>query len=119
MNMDMINFYQGKNIQISEAVKRGLKQGLTEPQVLEGLERVFERVQDGETIKDISLAWTAWEEAKKAQGQEYLEWCLSRDEYMAQIASLKKDNSNLKALACVFVAFILAMFIAEGISYYV
>jgi hypothetical protein len=90
-DMKMIGFYQDKNIMISEVVKRGAKQGLAEPQILEGLEKVFDRVQSGENIKPISLVWEVWEEAKKTQGEEYLQWCLSRDQYMAKIDSLNRS----------------------------
>ena len=98
MNKAMIEFYKDKNILISEAVRRGLKQQLTEAQTLEGLEKVYNRVRSGEMIKDVSLVWQAWEEAKRNQGKEYLQWCLSRDEYMSKIQQLQGNISTLHGL---------------------
>jgi hypothetical protein len=89
MNKEMMQFYNDKNILISEVMRRGGKQMLTEPQIIEGLQVVYDRVEAGEQIKDISLVWEAWQAARQSQGTEYLEWCLSRDEYMQQIKELK------------------------------
>lgn len=69
---EAIQFFADNNLSPSEIIKRGFKQGLNEGQTRMGMVRVYERVQGGENIKQIRLAWQAWEEAKKVQGDEFM-----------------------------------------------
>lgn len=114
MNQDMIQFYNDKNILISEVMRRGGKQMLTEPQIIEGLQAVYDRVQGGEKIKDISLIWQAWEEARRSQGKEYLEWCLSRDEYMIKIDLLERSIVNRDSV----IWSLITIFVSTAIFWY-
>ena len=114
MNKAMIEFYNEKNILISEAVKRGMKQQLTEAQTLEGLETVYNRIQDGEQIKDVSLIWEAWEAARRSQGKEYMQWCKSRDEYMAEIKRLNGYITNYQGAFFGMATLLLSIIILFG-----
>lgn len=87
-----ITLFQENKHQANEVIKRGRKQGLKEAQTREGMVRVWERVQAGETIKPIQMAWEAWAEAKNAQGQEFLEYEFTREELRMVIRKLRKQR---------------------------
>ena len=69
---DALQFFLENNLHPAEVIKRGFKQGLNEGQTRMGMIRVYERVKGGEKIKPLRLAWQAWEEAKRVQGDEFM-----------------------------------------------
>lgn len=109
-------FFEEAGHSVHQIVVRGRRKAIKEPCILEGMVRVWERVQAGEDIKPISLVWVAWEEAKNCQGEEYVKWCLNRKDYMAQIERLERSVTVREAIIYGLIALYLS---SAGLIYWI
>jgi len=89
-------YFDENGYNVHQIITRGRRKGITESCIIEGMINIFERIESGEVIKPIQIVWAVWEAAKKVQGKEYIEWCRSRDEFMADITDLKSKILGLK-----------------------
>lgn len=93
----VISYFSDNNFEVGEVITKGRKQGLTEKQILSGMARVYERMEQGENIKPIRMAWAAWQEAKTAKNNDVKKFLLNRD-------LIIKENKKLeKRVAVIFV----------------
>jgi len=83
-------YFEDNGHNVHQVITRGRRKGLTEPCIIEGIVKTYQRIQSGDALKPIQIVWEAWEAAKKAQGKDYLNWCRSRGEYTAEIDRLRK-----------------------------
>jgi len=68
----ILTWFQENGHNPAKLIKNGLKRQLTEAQIREGMERVYDRHMAGENIAPGDVAWRTWDEAEKAQGADYI-----------------------------------------------
>lgn len=98
---DTVKFFADNNFPMSELIKRGKKQGLTEAQIRAGMIRVYEKVQKGEKVKPIRYAWNAWNEAKNIQQEVYSVLDKTRWSLKEQIETLVNSRDRYRIIAMV------------------
>ena len=90
---DAIAFYEENHFPLSEMIKKGRDQGLTEAQVRIGMVKVHDRIRNGEKLKPMRYAWQAWIEGKAAQGDAFRQIDKDRAELRKEIAKLSKQRA--------------------------
>ena len=73
MKKEIRDFYALKDLHINKLVARGKLRGLTKSQVEEAIVIIYKRIQSGEKIKPIKIAWEVWSLAKGLKSNELAE----------------------------------------------
>ena len=84
------SFYEERKIPLHQLVKVGREvHGLGETAIKVAAKRIYTRIQAGEKIKDVRLAWLVWDEAKNIQVKTY-------QEVHKRVTAIRAENDKLK-----------------------
>ena len=89
ITQDVVKYFESRNRPVKEIIARGIQRGLTEGQIVQGLQNVYDRLQSGEALKPIQIVWAIWAEAKRSKSYEYV---VDQE----RINTLLKYNANLR-----------------------
>ena len=71
MKKEIRDFYVEKDLHISKLIERGKVKNLNKAQIEEAAVLVYKRIQSGEEMKTIKMAWEVWRVAKRLEGKEF------------------------------------------------